>query len=473
MTIRTQNNACQEKNKFFLTEQGNIFNEQLDRYIVSPVTGKADLLAIHIYVTARSWFKPKKQTEDNKVTYISKLNTDGWRTSLDYFSKKHKCSKETIRRKLVFLEELGLLTRDYRQEYRYGQLITNCLYILVWKETPLFYSEFGLEKNSLIKNATPQKCEHAAKMVRGGIHKNVDLYISNNNNTYIKAIDLDRAEIKKEFLEKETTHNISNSNVVAFKPKGRKPMSEYPEFTPNELEDIRVASGREYSTKNVEQITNNMRKKRANQSFDTRQMLFNYTVKWVKEEKTEISLLNRPGFVFISSEEYRNHKAEEAKELAKIHHDKYRTPPSTENTATSIHSVPANIAEPPPPIVQEETPIEKIEQAIDSSVDLEQRRRLINLWGKVRAEFRAHRITSQQENLYFSNIKITEENNQIFLKHNETFYQLKLENDYCRIIDESFQAHGYQLIKLWKEPKKGFIFEPIKEEEKKGYGTKR
>lgn len=164
--------------KKFLRDQGNIQIEELMQIIISPLTGKPDLLAIDIYSEARSWFRPKTTKRNGNVIYSSKLTGRGWKTNYNHFVKKYRCSSETIRKKFVLLEALGLLSRDFSHEYSYSRLYNNSMSILVWKDTPFFYSEIGVDRIT----TTPPNLDSLGKKAGGSIQGNVDIIYSNPNN---------------------------------------------------------------------------------------------------------------------------------------------------------------------------------------------------------------------------------------------------------------------------------------------------
>lgn len=167
--------------KLVLKDQGNIKPEILNEVIVNK-RGKPDLLAIEIYVEVRSWFKPKKTKHQGNVIYSSKLKGHGFQIGYEYFCKKYKCSSDVIRKRLVLLEELGLLTREFRTEYFYGKRFNNIMYLLVWKDTPYFYSEIGLEKPKHLSSSYPQNQGHLCKKTRTPILENKDnIYVIPNN----------------------------------------------------------------------------------------------------------------------------------------------------------------------------------------------------------------------------------------------------------------------------------------------------
>lgn len=174
-------NLSIETQKHILKDQGNIKPEILNKIIVNK-KGKPDFLAIDIYVEARSWFKPKKTKHQGNIVYSSKLKGHGFQIGYEYFCKKYKCSSDVIRKKLVLLEELGLLTREFRTEYFYGKRFNNIMYLLVWKDTPYFYSEIGLEKPKKLFSSYPKNQAHLSEKSSTPILENKDnIYVIPNN----------------------------------------------------------------------------------------------------------------------------------------------------------------------------------------------------------------------------------------------------------------------------------------------------
>lgn len=121
-----------------LKKQGNYLEDQLYSIIVNS-KGQADLLAINLYCDIKNWYKPNKYGK-------SKLKSNGYKTSYEELAKKYNRSKGLIKQKIVFLESLGLLSRDFRIEYIWGKRQNNVMYLLLWKETPYFEFEFGIER---------------------------------------------------------------------------------------------------------------------------------------------------------------------------------------------------------------------------------------------------------------------------------------------------------------------------------------
>lgn len=164
--------------KNLLKEEGNIRIEALYNIILTK-KGQPDYLAIDIYTEARSWYKPKKTNIQGNVVYSSKLKGYGWQIGYEYLANRYKCTTELIRRKLVLLEKLGLLTRDFRTEYYHGKRFNNNMYLLVWKDTPHFYSAIGLEKKV---STTPPNQGDLCKNLSTPVQQKVDIiYVIPNN----------------------------------------------------------------------------------------------------------------------------------------------------------------------------------------------------------------------------------------------------------------------------------------------------
>ena len=208
--------------KITLKEQGNITPESLYK-IITKKDGKPDHIAIAIYVEVRSWFKLKKTKVDGNVIYSSKLKGHGFQTGYEHFITKYQCTSETIRTKFVLLEELGLITRDFRTEYFYGKRFNNLMYILLWKDTPHFYSEIGLEKPKKVSTTYPENQGDLSQNSLTPIQKNLDnIYVIPNN--HLEEQESLKSSLSSSFKEvpilikstacAQETENTTCSNAV-------------------------------------------------------------------------------------------------------------------------------------------------------------------------------------------------------------------------------------------------------------------
>jgi len=124
--------------------------EQLNTIIVNK-DYSPDYLAINIYYDSlRSWYNPKKQyQEDGNILHIRKLKSNGIYYSAEQLSQIHGCSKETVRKKLVKLEQLGLIHRNFEHQSTPTTNSYNHRCIFVWKNTPHFYNPYGVDRKQI------------------------------------------------------------------------------------------------------------------------------------------------------------------------------------------------------------------------------------------------------------------------------------------------------------------------------------
>ena len=164
--------------------------------IITHDNGSPDYLTINIYYdTLRSWYAPNKlKKEDGSIVNISKLKTKGIYSSYKKLSELHGCSTETIRRKLVKLERLGLIQRSFKHRETVTTKSYNQLIIYVWRHTPHFFNKHGIDQSEVgaLKPQTNHeyisekynidyhskveqiKAIESRAESRGGIHKLVD-----------------------------------------------------------------------------------------------------------------------------------------------------------------------------------------------------------------------------------------------------------------------------------------------------------
>lgn len=243
-----------EQKKRPLKDEGNIKPEILNEIIVNK-KGKPDLLAIDIYVEVRSWYKLKKTIVNGNVVYSSKLKGHGFQIGYEYFANKYKVTSETIRTKLVLLEELGLLTREFRTEYFKGKRFNNLMYLLVWKDTPHFYSEIGLEKPKKSSSSYPENQGHLSQNSLTPIQKNLDnIYVIPNNQP--KEINSSYA---REFIS-ESSILTTETNTRACDPVQKNQQQNNATFAPcllTQLEQVALTKTEEkhQSVTNCSQLT--------------------------------------------------------------------------------------------------------------------------------------------------------------------------------------------------------------------------
>lgn len=125
--------------------------------IITNKDGTPDYLAINIYWdNFRSWYCPLKKYQSNgNVVQIRKLKTQGIYSQAEKLAKTHGASKETIRKKIVKLEKLGLVLRSFKHKFHAATNTYNQRIIYVLQDTPYFFNPHGINKEE-IKEITPQ-----------------------------------------------------------------------------------------------------------------------------------------------------------------------------------------------------------------------------------------------------------------------------------------------------------------------------
>jgi hypothetical protein len=214
---------------------------QLHNVIINN-SGSPDYLAINIYYdTLRSWYAPNKLKKDNgSIINISKLKTKGIFCSYKKLSESHGCSTETIRRKLVKLEKLGLIQRSFKHRKTITTKSYNQLIIYVWRHTPHFFNKHGIDQSEVGVLKPQTNHEYIAEKYnidyhsqieqikaiesRGGIHTVVDtkeliepfnkLKDRSNESNFCKNNFSLSSEISKPELDKKTENLAGSFNSV-------------------------------------------------------------------------------------------------------------------------------------------------------------------------------------------------------------------------------------------------------------------
>ncbi len=113
--------AQHQNSDSYSTLSGNIIPHSWYGEIVSD-SGNTDFNAITILSEIVYWYRPSKDG-------TSKFNGSVWQTSYCHFEQKFGFNKQRIRRALVKLEDLGIIKRELKTIYLYGQKYNNVLFI--------------------------------------------------------------------------------------------------------------------------------------------------------------------------------------------------------------------------------------------------------------------------------------------------------------------------------------------------------
>jgi hypothetical protein len=187
--------------------------------IITNKDATPDYLAINIYYDSlRSWYSPKKQYQEaGNVIHIKKLKSDGIYYSAEQLSKKHGCSKETIRKKLVKLELLGLIHRNFEHKSTPTTNSYNHRCIFVWKNTPHFYNPYGVDRKQIKKLKSQTNAEYVKSKygVEFGVKTREDALLESGGGIHTLE---DTKELREPFnkLKDRSNTQVRESNFVNF-----------------------------------------------------------------------------------------------------------------------------------------------------------------------------------------------------------------------------------------------------------------
>ena len=308
-----------------------INKKQLNKIILN-LNGTPDYLAINIYYdTLRSWYNPKiGYKKDGNIYRINKLNTPGIFLNYKKLSEEHGCSKETIRTKLVKLESLGLVQRSFQHRETSTTKSYNKLIVYVWKETPHFYNNLGIDSDQVSKlipqtnaNYIEEKFnvvfasktkQTKALRIGGGIQTSLGTK-ELNNISLNKDIDLEAnfSEISsmqiqtpasdlqsKKIVAKRKKPTNSQKKARVYRPKflqyePTKTLTEMPPITAIECSNIQLKSGRDFDINAQNEMLKDMAK-RLHRLFCSREQFLAYFAKCMVYEKRQACQINNENF---------------------------------------------------------------------------------------------------------------------------------------------------------------------------------
>ena len=330
--------------------------EQLNN-IITDKNGQPDFLAINIYWDSmRSWYALLEVHHANgKITKHRKLRTKGIYSSAEKLAKIHGVSKETIRRKLAKLENLGFIQRSFEHKETVTTKSYNHRQIFVWKHTPHFFNPCGIEFSEvgIIKPQTNAKyIENKHNVIfglqsqvtkgieaKGGIHTPEDtkelreysnkleyrsnaraheskfLNNSNSSNSLSESIETTEAKIpvtesvetisfvsKKKYLSNKRKKPTNSERVTQYqkfkaydKPKN---LGQHYPLSQEDCYELQKRSGKAYNLNAMNEILLDMSRKPKTQghSFVSKAKFMCYMTKAYREEGRDVDKSNQAGF---------------------------------------------------------------------------------------------------------------------------------------------------------------------------------
>ena len=303
--------------QYILTDNGHPkqipelkIKSQLNKIIVNS-NGKPDHLAINLYWdTFRSWYNPNKgYTKNGNLLIIKKLKSKGIYINYQKLSDIHGVSKETVRKKIVKLEQLGLINRSFQHKETITTKLFNQLIIYVWKNTPHFFNALGIDKEE-ITSLTPYTShnyvadKHNIIFCLQGIHTKAN---------FVQEGVLPKAETKelnKPFSKEKDRSITSESNFYKNSFKKEESIKKVIRFNRNEIKELKdfyplnkddcyklqSLSGREFSLNSMNEILLDMSKRLTDRYFKSRKAFLSYMGKVFCYEKRDVVKINNDSF---------------------------------------------------------------------------------------------------------------------------------------------------------------------------------
>lgn len=330
---------------------------QLNKIIVNA-NGKPDYLAINIYWdTFRSWYSPNKTYAKNgNVLHITKLKTKGIYTNYQKLSDTHGVSKETIRKKIVKLEKLGLTSRSFQHKEAVCVKSFNRLIIYVWKDTPYFFNLYGVsheevsslkpqtnykyieEKHDIIFNsqALPNKLDSSI----GGIQEDVDTkelikLFSKEKDRSIESNFCQNSFKEKKILQtpkassfnkNEESKAVTANQITKTFAKAIELKDFYP-LTREDCQKLQTNSGRDFSLNAMNEILLQLSKKLPLHVFPSKKAFMSYMSKAFSYELRDTVKINNENFKIRSNWSSEEKEANEReKYLAEIEYSREISP---------------------------------------------------------------------------------------------------------------------------------------------------
>ena len=302
---------------------------QLNKLITSA-NGTPDYLAICIYWdTLRSWYTPNKlKIYDGSVVEIAKLKTKGIYFDYNKLVSLYSCSKETIRKKLVKLEKLGLIQRGFKHRSTSTTKSYNQMIIYVWKDTPHFTNKYGVDQDSIseLKPQTNHKyiaekynINYQAKYQSsqqkeggGGIHtlegtkELIEPFNKLKDRSIKSNFNLENLKEKKEeeFVSNQnnliSTKQIDKSNfgnkIKSFFFSEQKSLSDFYPLSLEDCNNLQLSSDREFNLNAMNEILLNMSKKLTKHKFGSKKRFMAYMTKAFRNEKRDAVVISNATF---------------------------------------------------------------------------------------------------------------------------------------------------------------------------------
>lgn len=269
--------------------------------------GSPDLPLISILSEIVYWYRPKEIRDPitGQISYAPKFPEDIWQTSYAHFERKFGFNREKIRKVLVKLETMGIITRIFRNVTLRGQEYNNRLFIDLNKDSlqlsesknqdssnsckPLFFSSKKVDASHFLVSPSPHL---------QGIDKNKE----ENNKDRSRSTDsgtTERGEVsaqESESRSRESTSNFCKNSFDTISDKSAKSLKDFYPLTQKDCHQLQSLSKREFSLRVMNEILQDMARRLTDRFFKSRKAFLNYMGKVFTYEKRQPEKVNNDNF---------------------------------------------------------------------------------------------------------------------------------------------------------------------------------
>ena len=280
--------------------------------IITDGSGLPDYLAINIYYdTLRSWYVPNKlKLANGSIVEVSKLKTKGIFLSYKKLQELYSCSTETLRKKLVKLEKLGLIQRSFKHRENSATKSYNQLIIYVLKENKHFFNNYGISLSEISELKPQTNHQYIANKYNvdyevkhkinqgieqgGGIHKLEGTKELREPFNKLK----DRSK-KSNFIDKDLKEDelkTPDSLEESGKPSKPRVLGDFYPLNKEDCRKLQKLSGREFCLIAMNEILKNMSNRIVKAKFWSKKGFMSYMSKAFRYEMRDAVKTNNESF---------------------------------------------------------------------------------------------------------------------------------------------------------------------------------
>jgi len=282
-------------------------------YKIVDKEGSPDLPCIMILSEIFGWFRSlsESRTYSSTSRALPELVDGQLAISYDYLADKLNFQKERIRRKLVKLEDLGILSRDIRNIALEDGSRINQLYLSIDQE--FFKTCFRNPESDIRVRSTELASSDSTAFEDtppfGGEHirnknkiRSINLSNSFENNLESKNLDAETEHKHKEGRfenlkeQGRVGEEVTSANNKALQQNKQRQLEDFYPLSAEDCSSLQSTSGREFSLNAMNEILKNMSKRITNRFFYSKKGFLSYMSHAFRYEKRDAVKINNTDF---------------------------------------------------------------------------------------------------------------------------------------------------------------------------------